>query len=462
VPAVPKDYKSLLSAATSERRQIDILVDEIRKDPLADEPRQVLADALEQRGDPRGQLMQLQLRSASLASWDPAQLGLELQQRALLAQYGDSWRRELPKLTGVTWGSFSRGFVGTVAFASSDALIEHGATCIAATPAHHFALSWPYTNHQAELDSVATLRELTIHGTVMRAQDLEWLGSSPLMATVRALTLLDSGLSSLLALLKSPHLRSLRELLVPLHMLNDGNIHKLTQTAMPALTTLDLSAGTPEQEYSSGGRRYSVQRTLTSPRSSDLAGWRDLAHVRALDVSANKLGRSGLTALLKSPHTSALRALSIRGIADAKWDVDDSLAACGAGPAGVLDELDISDNDFDSEAADEMARCRALAELKVLRIERVESEHFARFVKAPWFDTLRVLACGDRALPRSSSARQGACTAYAWWRTARRAATSCESWLPLCCRASPYSTCPRRGPPTTSCASSPRVRRCPA
>jgi uncharacterized protein (TIGR02996 family) len=384
----------------AERGHLTALLDEIRKDPLADAPRQVLADMLEGRGEvARGQLIHLQIRRAGLPSWDPQQIELELQERALLAEHAKGWRAELPELPGVTWGPFSRGFVGTVAFRTFDAFVAHAAACVAAAPVHGIAIPWPRSGKHGELPAIAGLRELTVVGTAMRKQDLQWLASSPLLASVRSLTLLDSELTSLATLLASPHIGGLEALCLPLHLLDDRSIFKLTQTALPKLATLELATGTAEEDYGSGSGRRSPRRTLSSDAALALAAWRGLATVRTLDVSASKLGCEGLTALLRSPHTAGLEALAVRTIADAKWDVDDSLTAFRAGPAGALDELDVSDNDLDSQGAADMAGCRALQDLKVLRLERVVSKHFDRLVKASWFDSLRVLACGDGALP---------------------------------------------------------------
>ncbi|MEO8699473.1 MAG: hypothetical protein ABI867_05490 [Kofleriaceae bacterium] len=393
----PKKKRPEEPPSTQERGQTAGLVDEIRKDPLADAPRQVLADILEQRGDARGQLIQLQIRRARLPSWDVQAIELGLQERVLLAEHEQRWRAELPQLDGVTWGPFSRGFVGKVAFRTFDAFVEHAEACFAATPVHAIAIPWPRSGKQAEVDAIAGLRELTVFGTAMRKQDLDWLMSSPLLTTIRSLTLLDSQLQSLANVLKSPHLGGLEALCLPLHLLDDGSFYKLAQTPLPSLATLEISAGSPEQEYGSG-RRRSPRRIFGNYAAIALAGWRGLAQIRSLEVSGAKLGAEGLTALLKSPHTKGLRALAVRSVADAKWDVDDSLTAFAGGPAGTLDELDISDNDLDAQGAGDLAGCRALQELKVLRIERVVSKHFDRLVKAPWFDSLRVLACGEAGL----------------------------------------------------------------
>jgi len=60
-----------------------------------------------------------------------------------------------------------------------------------------------------------------------------------------------------------------------------------------------------------------------------------------------------------------------RGEVDGDWDMDDSMTAFKSGPAGKLEELDISSNDLDPQGAHVLAESPALRELKVLNIDNV-------------------------------------------------------------------------------------------
>jgi uncharacterized protein (TIGR02996 family) len=98
----------------------DELLAAIHADPEADEPRQVYADWLLQRGDPRGELINLQIMRYSGIGDDSEELSRERSAREteLLAAHGDSWLAE----AGLTPAHrelgtfFRRGFVDYVTF----------------------------------------------------------------------------------------------------------------------------------------------------------------------------------------------------------------------------------------------------------------------------------------------------------------------------------------------------------
>lgn len=372
------------------------LLAQVLRDPRDEVARTVYADFLEERGDERGRFIHLQLKRATLPDWDPQALELDLQARTLLARHGADWRARLPELAGVTWGPFSRGFVEKVAFDSVEAFAKHHGACAAATPMRAIVLRWPRGAKAKPLAAQPGVDELTIVGTAMGKPDLKWLATSALLAGVKSLNLIDSELAAgLPELLKSAHLGALEALRIPLHRLGNAGVTKLTTAALPALAELDLSVG-GEEEVSSYSRGASA--SLGQKGAFALAAWQGLARITALDVSGAKLGRDGLTALLSSPYSKGLRRLAARDIADAEWDVDDSLAALQTGPGGALDELDIGDNDLDGDGASALLLGRAVAQLKVLRLDRVRSKHFDRLAQAPWIRTLCVLVAGESAL----------------------------------------------------------------
>lgn len=374
------------------------LLQQILDEPAADAPRSVYADHLEQEGElDRANFIRYQLKRASLPSWDPQVVTLELAERALLDKHGIKWRAKLPPLDGVVWGGFTRGFVGVISVADVKVLPELMEEVSKHSPVNSVETKWPRDGKLPKLPAIKTLEELTFSG-FMRPEILKPLAACPLLSTLRTLTFNDSSLSSGLPnLLKSTHLGKLRALRIPLHNLGNTGVAKLAATkALPSLSELDLSVGN-EESYSSGHTYTTPPVTIKS--ITELAESQNLTKIQSLDLSSAKLGAQGLLTLLSSVATRALKRLYIRGIKDSDWDMDDSLGAFKAGPAGSLEVLDISDNDLDPDAAHYMAEAKSLRELKVLRMANVKSRSFDRLGKAPWVRSLRVLACNDEPLP---------------------------------------------------------------
>jgi uncharacterized protein (TIGR02996 family) len=376
---------------------VESLLREIHKDPMNDAPRLVLADHHEQEGEhDRASLIRLQIRRANLPWWDAQAGALELQERALLARREAAWRAELPSLDAVQWGSFTRGFVGRVAFDSIEAFEAHAEACLRAAPVHGIVLRWPRAAKPAKLAAIEALRELTIVGAVMKPEDLKWLAGCPLLSTVRSLVLLDAELrTGLPHLLKSPHLGALEALRIPRHHIGNAGVAKLVGASPPRLVALELSCGSDEEL---GSGRRSAGAPIGSKGVLELAAWPGLARVHTLDLSDSRLGVEGLRTLLAS-RTAALKILRLRNIKDSDWDMDDSLGAFAAGPVGAIDELDVGANDLDPDGAHALAEAKALRELKVLRLDAVRSKVFDRLAKASWVHSLRVLACDELALP---------------------------------------------------------------
>ena len=103
------------------------LMKEVRANPDDDEPRLVLADWLEERGDDYGTFIRAQCELAQLDADDDRYPQLEVQAEDLFRKNRTRWIKELPKYDGLSWGSndqavhrghwyhkrqyFTRGFV---------------------------------------------------------------------------------------------------------------------------------------------------------------------------------------------------------------------------------------------------------------------------------------------------------------------------------------------------------------
>src|SRR5262249_1011466 len=125
-----------------------------------------------------------------------------------------------------------------------------------------------------------------------------------------------------------------------------------------------------------------------------LMGWPGLARVRSLKLSGNDVSRDGLRALLRSPHATALRELSLR---DGRLDGRAMAEFGSAVPELRLEALDLGENVLKELGAEYVATAPCLGELKALRLDRCEVPlSGARLLakKAPFLDGLRLLDVG--------------------------------------------------------------------
>jgi len=90
------------------------LLEAIEDEPAADAPRLVYGDLLAGRGDPRGELIQVQCRLADPATPAGACARLVLRERELLDAHGAAWTAPVVDAARVKSAALSRGFVEAV------------------------------------------------------------------------------------------------------------------------------------------------------------------------------------------------------------------------------------------------------------------------------------------------------------------------------------------------------------
>ena len=118
--AAETELAALVEPLGDVTRSIDALYAEIYANPEDDGPRLVLADALSAQGDPRGELIVLQLERARTGGAEPG-----ARERELLGKHGKAWLGDLAPV--LSWGkgysrtTFRRGFV-----AKADVILSVG------------------------------------------------------------------------------------------------------------------------------------------------------------------------------------------------------------------------------------------------------------------------------------------------------------------------------------------------
>ena len=156
-----------------------------------DTPRLVYADWLMENGhDDRAEFIRVQIERARLPAWDGAQVALRLREQALLAQHGETWLAEMPKVEGAKWEGFRRGIVAEVSFASFEAMRTNAAACRAVAPVEAVTVRWPRRREGKNAAApIAELRELSLTGRPEH-DEIVRLADSPQLATLRVLNAL--------------------------------------------------------------------------------------------------------------------------------------------------------------------------------------------------------------------------------------------------------------------------------
>lgn len=354
-----------------------------------DAPRLIYADWLDEQGDAdRAEFIRVQVQRANLPSWDAAQVRLRLREQELLKRHGEEWLAELPAIKGARWEGFRRGIVAEVSFTSFEAMRQSAHSCRAVAPVEAVTVRWPRRREgRRTVLPIAELRELTLTGHP-DYEAFEWVAESPQLSTLRRLTARGLWGESLELLVASPHLANLKSLRVPENNLGNEGIFALTRSAsLSALEELDFSSQSRHE-------RYIDDPVIRAAGMGALMGWSGLARVRSLSLTGNDLSRDGLRALLRSPHTSALKELSLR---DTRLDGQAMAEFRDALPALGLETLDLGDNILKDLGAERVATAPCLRELKALRLDRCEiflagARLFAK--KASFLGGLRSLDIG--------------------------------------------------------------------
>lgn len=110
----------------------------VRKNPFDNTPRLILADFLEESGDPLGEFIRVQVGLSQLPDNDRGRAALETRERVLIDAYGEQWLEPLRKLgaEGVSIGCFQRGLIERIKITARN-FLNHGAELCSCSPALH-------------------------------------------------------------------------------------------------------------------------------------------------------------------------------------------------------------------------------------------------------------------------------------------------------------------------------------
>src|SRR5262249_27548442 len=131
-------------ATAMSRDMARAFLEDVLANPDDDTPRLVYADWCEDHGDEaRAELIRVQIKRTRLPAWDSRQASLRLREQQLVKQNETKWFAEMPKINGVRWEGFRRGFVGVAHIQGYPTLRKKAAEVWAAAPIEAITMHWP-------------------------------------------------------------------------------------------------------------------------------------------------------------------------------------------------------------------------------------------------------------------------------------------------------------------------------
>jgi uncharacterized protein (TIGR02996 family) len=379
--------------------QEQAFVDAIRAQPEDDAPRLAYADWLRERGDPRGELIDAQVR------WDRANQNLDLaamqphgvRSWQVQRQHEQAWMAPLFAL-GLNHYSFRRGFVETGGIYLAD-FLKNSAKLFELAPlltdlGIYDKKDTELLPRLAEHPPLSHLKAVTFWGSPISATALSTFAASPFAVNLRYVRLREVRLygpdlpAGCVQLLKLPRLtqfaftengvcpRGPRQRIPPtpigdevvvalaqapelaqLRVLHVSSSKGVTDAAVAAL------ASSPYLACSDGLDIYGT--ALTDAAAQALAAAPRAACLTRLTIVGNELGNQGLEAVIESPHLGALRELTIGARI-----TDPGAAMLAASPASArLRRLDFSYNrQLGVRGAEALAASEHLSGLQVLSL----------------------------------------------------------------------------------------------
>lgn len=333
--------------------------------PDDDAPRLIYADLLDERGDPRGEFIRIQIALARLPCDDPSRAELARRECAMLGRYQTKWSEILRGIAGSA--EFCRGFIET-AVVDARTFLRRAGDLFRMTPLRHMKL----------LDVGSSLARLM---------------ASPYLARLSMITIFAQHIDDRLtrALADSPHLDNLRSLNIARNRVGDRGIEQIAWSPrFRNLIELDI-----------GDNAVGDTGVRAIAESSNLSG------LRSLECRRNEIGRAGLGWLCSSSTLTQLKRLGVSLNYVGTYQ-EGSMPAHGA---VSLDQLDLSDNGISGEGVQWVTTLPGIRDLKRLALDRNEVGSPGAAIFARWSGaaTLRSLSLptnrigdtGARSLARS-------------------------------------------------------------
>lgn len=308
----------------------EALLDEIRSVPEDDVPRLMLADWLEEQGDPRAELIRVQLELATCGPDDPRRESLVNHESRLIADRRPALIRRLNPL-GVRDVRFARGFVDRILLEGS-AFLDRPRTLFRYAPVLTGlmlrklapAAATDAVTRMLKLPELSGLKSLDLAGCHLSGAAAAAIAESPIAAGLRKLNLASNHLAGegIQALTKGSLFPELEWLHLGANALGIHDVRTLTRGSfLEPVKELFL----PRNRLGDDAlRRLAFSESITGLRSLDLSdndlgpgailGWSEsslLTHLEEVKLSGNPIGSTGCLRLATSSNTSHLTRLDL-------------------------------------------------------------------------------------------------------------------------------------------------------
>lgn len=251
----------------------DAFREDICTHPDEDGPRRIYADWLEDQGGPENLALAEYIRVQCQLVHTPTDLALRVRQAQLQHSHGADWLRALPKIEGITWGPFERGFVESIVVHKTASFLKFAEQLFRAAPILRLRFVRP---QKEDLIKILTIPYLN------------WVRELDLMRESNSLPIQELSQCPFLELLTSLHLWN--------GEIQDQGAEFLANSEnMPELTSLHL----PGNNLHSRG----------AIALADAQHWPNLAE---LNLANNPINNDGALAFVQSAQRAGLRYLSFR------------------------------------------------------------------------------------------------------------------------------------------------------
>jgi uncharacterized protein (TIGR02996 family) len=312
----------------------------ILANPDDDTLRLIYADWLEERGDPRGEFIRVQIELAGAALTPFRRHNLIVRENELFHTLREALLRPYPGV--VAEHRFARGFLDEVK-SDAEVFLQYAVVYCQFAPLRRLKLRGAEKVFPQLLQSeyLGRLRSLDLSSNDLADVNIWNLAAAPFLAALHELVLDMNliGMDGARALASSCHLANLRRLSLGHNPIEDLGLHSLVNSSyLDSLQELSV----PNCDITDTGIRYLARSAF-------------LAHLTALDLGDNQIGNGGLAVLAKSRWAARLHTLELgnNGINSR------GLSALAASTLlGSLTSLSLRSNPISKDGALLLAECR--------------------------------------------------------------------------------------------------------